>query len=233
MKVDSIYIIHYNKNIDRKKYLDEQLQSVSVPFLYRSLYDRDSLEILDERYFDISSQNRDKRNLIMLPFEKRVSIGPDNTTIKGKAYRAVTLEHYKTFEHIIFNTTDNWSLILEDDAMFKEPLQDIINFYENCIPDNCDICYLGSGCQLSISYTKGEPLVENHQKHSRCSDSYIIKRSAVNQILNTALPFFTVIDWELNYLQMLNNFTVYWATEPKIYQGSQTGNYGSCFHIFE
>lgn len=231
MKIDSIYIIHYHKNTNRKAYLDEQLKTVRLPYYYRSLYDRNTPEILEDKYFDISVTNRDKRNSVMSKFNKCVQIGPDKNSEKMRAYRAVTLEHFKTFEHILENTEDKWSLILEDDVIFNEPLQSIIDYYEPAIPENCDVCYLGSGCQLSTTYSSNAPVVEHPQKHSRCSDSYVIKRSAIEQIVKTALPFFSVIDWELNYLQMVNNFNVYWATNPPIYQGSQHGHYESCFHI--
>lgn len=233
MKIDSIYIIHYSKNIDRKTYLDEQLKTVNRPYFFRSLFDRDTPEVLKDCYFDISEANRDKRNNVMTNFNKRVEVGPDKHSLKGRAYRAATIEHFKTFEHILQNTNDQRVLILEDDVIFDEPLQDIIDFYEPIVPDNCDVCYIGSGCQLTIPNTTNTPIIENTQKHSRCSDSYIINRSALEQIVKTALPFYSAIDWELNYLQMVNNLTVYWATNPKVRQGSQHGYYESSFHIFE
>lgn len=233
MKIDSIYIIHYPENVNRKIYLDEQLKSVNIPYFFRSLYNRDSPEVLEDYYFDISTANRDKRNAVMTNFNKKVEIGPDKQSLKGRAYRAVTIEHFKTFEHILQNTNDQWVLILEDDVIFDEPLQNIINLYESLIPEICDVCYIGSGCQLTIPNTTGMPIIENIQKHSRCSDSYIIKRSALEKIVKTALPFYSAIDWELNYLQMVNNLIVYWGTDPKIRQGSQHGFYESSFHIFE
>jgi hypothetical protein len=233
MKIDSIYIIHYCNNVDRKVYLDEQLKTVNRPYFFRSLYNRDTPEITEDRYFDISESNRNKRNAVMNNFNKRVEIGPDKYSLKGRAYRAATIEHFKTFEFILQSTNDQWVRILEDDVIFDEPLQKIIDYYEPIIPDNCDICYIGSGCQLSITSTTNTPIIENTQKHSRCSDSYIVKRTALEKIVKTALPFYGAIDWELNYLQMLNDLTVYWATEPKIRQGSQHGFYESSFHIFE
>lgn len=233
MKIDHIYIIHYHKEIGRKKYLDNTLPALDIPYTFRSLYDRESAEILDEKYFLNTEQNKNIKNKIMSKFGKSIESGMDVNTLKGKAYRACTLEHYKTYEHVIFNTDYEHVLILEDDIRFKDNFKSSLQDYQTYIPEDYDICYIGSGCNLHLPYSTNKIMDLHPQKHSRCSDSYIIKRSALKKTLETALPFYGAIDWDLNYIQMINNFNVYWVTDPQLYQGSQHNYYESCFHIFE
>jgi GR25 family glycosyltransferase involved in LPS biosynthesis len=233
MKIDSIYIIHYKENLDRKKYLDEHLKTFNIPFEFRSLFDRDSQDILSDMYFDISLENCNKRNHILREYNKLIEIGPDKDTLKGRAYRAVTLEHFKTYEHILNKTDFNNVLILEDDVRFCDNFTALLNDFLQALPDNYDVCYIGSGCNLQLPDSTDKILDKHPYYYSKCSDSYIISRKALEKIVKTALPFFGAIDWELNYLQALNKLNVYWTTIPAVHQGSQHGYYGSCFHILE
>jgi hypothetical protein len=233
MKIEHIYIVHYHQEVKRKEYLDRVLPEFNIPYTFRNLYDRNSQEIFDERYFLNTDTNRDIKNSVMSSYGKVLEKGMDSVSLKGKAYRAATLEHYKTYEHIVYNTYYEHVLILEDDVRFKDGILTALQDYEKKMPEDYDICYIGSGCDLNLPYPTLNLIDLHPQKHSRCSDSYIINRKALKKIIATALPFYGAIDWDLNYIQMVNNFNVYWATNPLIYQGSQHGHYESCFHIFE
>jgi GR25 family glycosyltransferase involved in LPS biosynthesis len=234
MKIDHIYIIHYHQQVNRKQYLDSVLPLFNIPFEYRSLYDRKSPEIFEEKYFDQTNENRQKRNNIT---EKYYRVFEEHTGCplhwgeRALAYRAATLEHYKTYEHILDNTQYNNVLILEDDVRFKDNFLEKLDSHLRVIPDTCDICYIGSGCNLQLPYHTTN-LVDKHPLyHSRCSDSYIVTRSALERIVKIALPFFAAIDWELNYIQAALKLNVYWSTDPITYQGSQHGYYKSSFDI--
>jgi GR25 family glycosyltransferase involved in LPS biosynthesis len=233
MIIDNIYIIHYKENLDRKKYLDDYLKTNNLPFEFRSFYDRNSPELLNDKYFDISEENRNKRNTILKKYNKQIETGPDKNTLKGRAYRAVTLEHFKVYEHVLQNTTFSNILILEDDVRFHDNFNTLLENFLQALPEDYDTCYIGSGCNLQLPYTTTKILDKHPHYYSKCSDSYIVSRKALEKIIKTALPFFGAIDWELNYVQALNNLNVYWTTVPAVYQGSQHGFYESCFHIFE
>lgn len=228
MKIDHIFVIHYDKEIERKKYLDEKLPSLNTPFSFRSNYNRESSDIFNSLYFDFSDINKNKRNDVMTKYGRHIPSGLGCTTEREKAYRAVTLEHFKTYEFIYNETSFNNVLILEDDVRFEE------NFLiecENNIPNDYDICYIGSGCDLKLPYQTKDFFGKHPQFFSKCSDSYIINRQTIKKIIDDILPFFTTIDWDLNYIQMLHQMNVYWATSPKIHQGSQKGIYNSCFNV--
>jgi len=237
MKIEHIFVIHYHKEVERKKYLNAQLPLLQIPYTFRSLYDRNSPELLEKEYFDSSEINKKRRNDILIKYGKTIQYGmpiDDEEFItreKGLAYRAATLEHYKTYEYVVNETNYNNVLILEDDVCFKDGIKEALSVYENALPDDYDICYIGSGCNLQLPIPTTNAVEKHPQLHSRCSDSYIVSRKALIKILKTALPFYGAIDWDLNYIQMLNNFNVYWASDPKTYQGSQHGHYVSCFHL--
>jgi Glycosyltransferase family 25 (LPS biosynthesis protein) len=233
INIDHIYIIHYHQESNRRVYLEKVLPNFNIPYTFRSLYDRNSPELFDEKYFLNSENNKNIKNAVMSCYGKILEKGMDSSSLKGRAYRAATLEHYKTYEHIVYNTNYEHVLILEDDVRFKDNFLTALKEYEKNIPEDYDICYIGSGCGLNLPYPTTKLIDIHPQKYSRCSDSYIIKRPALQKIVATALPFYGAIDWDLNYIQMVNNFNVYWVTNPLIYQGSQHGQYESSFHIFE
>lgn len=232
INIDKIYIIHYKKAVERKQYLDSVLPGLDIPFEYRSFYDRDSPELLNDIFFDQSIENKHKRNNILREYQKSIEEGmPLEWGERGRAYRAVTLEHYKTYEYVIKDTNFNNILVLEDDVRFYDNFSDLLNSFLQVLPLDYDVCYIGSGCNLQLPY-KTDKILDRHPFYfSKCSDSYIISRNALQKIVKTALPFFGAIDWELNYLQALNKLNVYWTTVPALYQGSQNGYYESCFHI--
>lgn len=232
MNIDKIYIIHYKNAVERKKYLDTVLLTTNIPFEYRSKYDRNSPEILSDYYFDQTLENKEKRNNILKLYQKSIEEGvPLEWGERGRAYRAATLEHFKTYEHIIKNTDFNNILILEDDVRFYDNFNNLLQTFLQELPHDYDVCYIGSGCNLQLPYSTTKILDKHPYYFSKCSDSYIISRKALQKIIDTALPFFGAIDWELNYLQALNKLNVYWTTVPALYQGSQHGHYESCFHI--
>jgi GR25 family glycosyltransferase involved in LPS biosynthesis len=232
MKIDKIYIIHYYKEKERREYIENYLTNRATPFEFRSLYNRDSVEVYNEEYFDQSEENKERRNRVIAVHGKVMETGmPLEWGERSRAYRACTLEHFKTYEHILLNTNYNNILILEDDAMFKDDFDDGIQKILEALTDTYDVCYIGSGCDMHLPYATDKVVDLHYQYYSRCSDSYIISRKALQKIVDTALPFFSAIDWELNYLQALNELNVYWATSPITYQGSQHGKYNSTFNI--
>ena len=196
MKIDFIYVIHYYKEYTRKLYLDSVLPGLGIPYEYRSLFKRESPEVLSDVYFNQSDETRDSKNAVTEPFLKKVEQGmPLEWGERGRAYRAVTLEHYKTYEHIINNTDFKNVLILEDDVRLLPGFGQALTQYCDALPESYDICYIGSGCNLQLPYYSDKILDIHPQYHSRCSDSYIIKRESLQKIIATALPFFGAIDW--------------------------------------
>ena len=228
MKIDKIYIIHYYKEVERREYIKNILPSLNIPFEFRSIYNRESEEIYSNIYFEDTDENKHKRNTVFNKHELHIDTGmPLCWGEKAKGYRAVTLEHFKTYEYILNNTTYNNVLILEDDVILENEFKNELEKYKTILEEGYDICYLGSGCGLTLPYYTEKLIDINYNYQSKCSDSYIITRNAIQKIYETALPFYCAIDWELTYLAAINDLKVLWVTDPKIHQGSQTGKYNS------
>jgi hypothetical protein len=73
----------------------------------------------------------------------------------------------------------------------------------------------------------GQPAYIKEHPASKCTDSYVVKKSAVEKILNTMEQYSFPIDFELNYQMCINNMNVYWWEPPLVIQGSQNGLYRS------
>lgn len=225
MKLDKIYIIHYDKLVERKQYLEPQLQKLGVDFEFRSLYNREAPELESKELFDPSEQNKQKRKKEL----DRTGLSIYAPCLQQhKGYKAVTLEHFFTYKEILKQNIET-ALVLEDDVCFKDGFFDHIHEYINKIPHDFDIAYLGHGCSLDLPYQTDDLFGLHPRKQSRCSDSYIFNRKTLEIVIDSFLPFFGAIDWELNYIQALHNLKVYWCTKPLIVQGSQHGKYKSSF----
>ena len=99
-------------------------------------------KILSDIYFDSSEENKIKHNHILNQHNMNIDDGmPLEWGEKAKGYRAVTLEHYKTYEHIIKDTNFKNVLILEDDVMFDNDFIEHLNSYTKELPIDYDICY--------------------------------------------------------------------------------------------
>jgi len=231
MKIDHIYVVHYKKLTDRKKYLEETLPKFGIPFEFRSLYDRSSPELFDSKYFDPSEKNLKVRNSVVHKTNKPCNIGQAVLcdTDRWLGYRANALEHYKIFEHVALNTNYQNVLILEDDVQFPPHFSSVLEHILKVLPPDYDVCYIGNGCNLQLPYHTDSIVGLHPQFHSRCTDSYIITKSSAEKFTKTILPFFGAADWDLNYVQALHDLKVYWSTVPAVLQGSQNGVYTSSF----
>lgn len=223
MKIDKIYIIHYTPLFERKKYLEKTLPLFNIPFEFKTNFDRSSKEINDINLIDLSKGNEDKRNAILSQSGLSVNTGANKPALK-----AIILEHYHIFKEFINSDFEN-ILVLEDDVIFDEKFFTTYQKYLDQLPEDYDVLYLGSGCNLKLPYHTDELIGLHPNRHSRCADSYVISKKAAINVYNTCLPLYCNWDWELNYQQQLHRMNVYWVTEPLVNQGSEGGNYNSSY----
>jgi len=222
MKIDKVYIIHYEPLTERKKYLESILPSFNTPFEFRCKYNRNSPEINDNNLIDLSDENREKRNKI---YSQNNGTRIHSGAIRD-SWKACLLEHYYVFQDFVNSEYDN-ILILEDDVIFDSRFFNVLPEYLKVLPDDYDSLFLGSGCNLRLPYQTTDLIGKHPQRASKCGDSYMVSKKAAKKIVNTCLPLYCNWDWELNYQFALHNMDVYWVTEPLIYQGSENGTYTS------
>ena len=136
---------------------------------------------------------------------------------------------YKKRERVCWQTHQT-SLILEDDVVLCDNFEHFFNLFLQQTPDDWDFIFIGSGCNLRIDPHKVKQNQTAYKKAhpaSKCTDSYCIKNTSAEKILNTIIPFSLPMDWELNYQMLLHDMNVYWWEPPLVIQGSQNGLYNS------
>ena len=97
-------------------------------------------------------------------------------------------------------------------------------------PEDWDVIFFGSGCDMHIASDTSEERVKAYRKKhpaSRCADSYIISKNAVKKIIKTFKPFASAYDFELACHMYLHDLKVYWWEPSLTKQGSQCGMYES------
>ena len=206
IKIDKIFIIHYKKLVDRKKYMLEQLKKYNLNNFEFVEIDRDELHNYDLSKFT------------------------QNMTLKTPAM-AIFLSHIHAYKSL----NDNFDniLILEDDALFCENFIEKLNLYLGEINENYDMLFLGDGCNLHIPnnqitknkyiYEKGlEPTYWGGDGCTRCVDSYIMSKKCAKKILDYMENNYydRTIDWYLNKIARDVNLSVFWAEPTIITQGS-------------
>jgi GR25 family glycosyltransferase involved in LPS biosynthesis len=201
------YVVHYDKLIERKKYMDSQLQKYNLPCEYVSNYGKDKLTLSDKNRF---------RNI-------------------SDAEISVCLHHIECFKKIATGNNE-FSLILEDDVILCNNFKNTLDTYVSNLPLNWDMLFIGDGCGLHISNDKIQPNVYIYSKDNlpsskyglgatRCLDSYLITKKCAQKIVEKlTLPNYTILcpaDHWLNHVIRNNKFNVYWSEPTIVTQGSE------------
>lgn len=208
-----IFIIHYKKLIDRKKFILAQFEKHNIT-------DYEFIEIdRDELYnHDISMFQNDYNNCQI----------------------AISLSHFYAYKQISEKYENG--LIFEDDVILSNNFTDILNKYINELPKDYDMLFIGNGCNLHIEehkliYNKNiyekslYPTTWGGGGATRCTDSYIVSKNCANKICeyinNLKYKINLPIDVWLNVTARDNIFKVYWAEPTIVTQGTQNGLFTS------
>lgn len=227
MKPDKIYIIHYTKLKQRRDYVVNILEKYNIPYEFITDYDQEELnyDILS-KFYDIDpircTTKVDKTYKCHVPFNK-LNIAEISCTIKHLiAIKKLSLE------------CPNFGLILEDDIIINN-FEELYEKYIKQTPLDWEAIFLGEGC--GIEYQK-----ENIKKRSKqvsdnvflmshpatnCAEAYMMKPEIASKIYKSAVPFNTIIDFELACQFDIFHSTIYWWYPSFISQGSKNNTYKS------
>jgi len=134
----------------------------------------------------------------------------------GLAYRDALVK-FPAAEFFVF---------LEDDVKFGDDLLRRMNFYMTQTPDDWDVIYFGNGCELApANPSEGKLAYQVDHPASRCSDSILVRRSALSALAENWFPFSLPSDWELSWLHLFLDHRVYWWFPALTSQGSQNRSY--------
>jgi len=207
--IDKIYVIHYKKLVERKKFMLEQFEKHNITNFEFIDIDRDELE-----NYDVSI------------FEKNYS----------KSQIAITLSHLQAYKEILAKHSN--ALILEDDAILSDNFVEKLNGYLAQIPENYDMVFLGDGCGLHIESNFIVPNINVYNTNiredgsaTRCADSYVISKKCAANIIkyteNLPLKIKNAIDAWLNSVIYALNLNIYWTEPTIVTQGTETGMFKS------
>jgi len=205
-----IFVLHYSKLVDRKKYILEQFEKQNITnYEFIEKYDKD--EIMD--YESSIFESNYKKSTMSLHLKHNY------------VYREVA-EKYEN------------ALILEDDVILCGNFIEILNIFICQLPEDYDMLFIGDGCNLHIEKDKLIQYQYIYEKclyptswggngASRCSDSYIISNKCAKTLCkyidNLKSKINLPIDWWLNEAARDNNLKVYWAEPTIVTQGSENG----------
>jgi hypothetical protein len=207
-----IFIIHYSPLIERKQFIDTQLEKQNISAEYILNYDREDLITKDLELFD------SKLKLSMV---------------------SLNLKHIECYRRIINDEKYDFHLILEDDALLDINFYTKLKEYLKQLPEEWDMCFIGDACNLhipeqlvnynkniNIFYKTNFPTYWGGDGATRCTDSYLISKKCCKQILNFInRPNYKISqnsDFWLNGVIRENNFTVFWAEPTLVSNGTLT-----------
>lgn len=204
-----IFIIHYKKLKDRKKFILEQFEKHNITCYEFIEIDRDEL------------------------YNHNISMFQSNY---NNSQIAISLSHFYAYKQISDKYENG--LIFEDDVILSDYFTDIFNIYLNQLPQDYDMLFIGNGCGLHIQQTELIPNKYIYEKGlfptpwggdgaGRCTDSYLVnKKCAIKlceYISNLTYKIDLPSDWWLNIAARENDFKVYWAEPTIVTQGTQNG----------
>ena len=199
MIIEKMYIIHYRYLENRKKYLDEILNKLSIPYEF-IINDKDSD---DYKIKNIDKYYKYDSNV----FNRRLST-PEI---------CVTISHFDVYQKILNDDLEN-VMVVEDDAIFTDNFLDNLKKITDELND-FDICFISECCNLHIDNIDDRYVYESDM--SRCTSGYILNRRNLKHIINT-LPFQYPIDWHLNTVNDKIKLKYFWSEPCIVLQGSES-----------
>ena len=134
-------------------------------------------------------------------------------------------KHIETWRQIS-DGSDDFSLVLEDDAVLDDKFVPKLDRYIAQLPPNFDMMFIGNGCNLHIDIPPG---TIGLKQWTRCTDSYIISKTCAAKLLKHVHDTISLpIDHWINQRAQGLNLMIYWCEPTIVSQGSENGLFQSC-----
>jgi hypothetical protein len=220
-QIDVVYVIcHPEKEKDRYERLSRHLAAVGIPL--------NKVKIVAPCWgSDLSTETIFQ---VYDPFLKR----PCPTfTFKGANLTLGELSLNLNFFHVMKAAIeDNTQTVitLESDSFLREDfvprLRDLLADLEG---RPWDYVSLGEGVgtrpkEAPVSmYSPTKAYTPPHNLVFRCTDSMLFKTDFLKKVISTYIPFKEIIDWEMNFQNLIHRGTALWADPPLAEQGTAFG----------
>ncbi|MDP3988894.1 MAG: hypothetical protein Q8P93_01515 [bacterium] len=225
LDVDKIYVVHYEKNRDRRSYLEPALAQYANEVEFCTYPCREELtqEVVD-RYYIYDEAGRARATRLNRDFLPHMDYG----------FVATTIGHFEIFKKAAKETTKN-CLVLEDDTVLCQNFE-LFNDFLRRTPTDYEAIFIGGGCDLALQFHH-RPLVPGviayprteDAGRTRSADAIIYSKGLIEKMVQRYQTFTQPIDWELELMLRELTARVYWWEPNLVVQGSGWGVYQSNF----
>jgi len=216
-----IYIMHYTKNKERKRFIENQLLKEKINnYEFITAYDKESItqDILDE-VFILTQEEVDRRKNHL----KQICMLPEEASL--------CLKHELALRKFC-DSNYRYCLFLEDDVILAHNFIEKFNYYFDKIPKDFDVGFIGQGganariqdvVEGKCWYKKFWP------ENVKCTDSIVFTKRMALKLLDAIerRKICFPIDHEYSYWFRELSTNVYWLEPPITSQGSQCGLFES------
>lgn len=195
-KIDHYYMCHYQKLTDRKLYVENVVSKYNIDLHWILDYDKEVLneEELTKKFPFLFSDKNGKK--------------------LSKAEISLVMKHYYAFQDTVSNNYDN-VVVFEDDIILCEDFDKKLDMYINQLPDDYDILWIGTCCNLHSPQLNPNLNVYLNRHGSRCTHAYVISRQGCQKLLDFFHNIYQPIDWYFNTAVRTLNMNNYWG-EPAL-----------------
>lgn len=227
IKNTPIFIVHYKKLADRKKYLDSALRSEGFHNIH--WFEDNDRNTLTKEQLNMYEYNPDT-------WYKQTAIWHQYDSIPRKlslAEIACEVTHIEIYKYICDNNIDI-ALFFEDDCIIGPNFLTGLTRVVSELPDDFDSCYLSDCFGWTVNnYKQGFLGSLNTNTYSpdkcvykmgigKCADSFLISNKCAKQLYSNFIPFCLPPDWTQSYVYLSKGMNVYWAEPALTHQGSET-----------
>jgi GR25 family glycosyltransferase involved in LPS biosynthesis len=208
-----ILIIHYDKLLERKKHMLEQL---------------DKAELNDFEF--VSNHGKDK----LTPTEK--------SKFKNLTDGEISLMLHQFECYKIISEQYDYAVIFEDDVILADDFKNKIEKYISDLPNDWDMLFFGEGHGSHIPEYRLRPDINIYKKmtdlrnkipggidgSTRCADSYVVSKKCEQklvQVINNLKIITIPLDHLLNKINHYCRFNIYWSEPTITIQGTSNGTF--------
>lgn len=224
-----IYIMHYSPNSKRKellsKILDKEIALANFGGRCEWIldFDKENVSYLDY-YNNFSANHLTHQNRQPTEYFPRYPLQPEVLSL--------CLKHKLAISTFLKESSSEYCLFLEDDAILHEEFFSKLDKYMQSIPKNFDAAFIGQGCGKRIpenELVEGKYWYKKEYPADRNTDSIIFSRNFLKVLLDN-LNYHKIsfpIDHEYSFWFRVLNSNVYWLEPSIVTQGSQVGLFDS------
>ena len=217
-EIEKVYVVcHRDKEKDRYERLVKHFIEIGIPddkIIYMAPVWSD--ELTNDFIFNVYD-----------PFLPRACPG---LTFKGRGLSKGEISLGVNFYSCVKDAVENKFkkiIVLESDIYLRSDfVKCLLDLLEDLRTKEWDYVSLGEGVgtrppEAPLSYySKTKAYKPPHQFVYRCTDSMMFQLGFLEKLVNTFIPFREIIDWEMNYQNMIHGGKALWADPPLAEQGT-------------